>query len=78
MYTFNLNRDMKNFIKAAFTFRNLLIFTLGGLAFVILLLIIQLILDQSLEGFWDDDLIFPILIGGALVLNRFEKPYFDK
>ena len=78
MYTFNLNRDMKNFIKAAFTFRNLLIFTLGGLAFVILLLIIQLILDQSLEGFWDDDLIFPILIGGALALNRFEKPYFDK
>jgi hypothetical protein len=69
---------MKNFIKAAFTFRNLLIFTLGGLAFVILLLIIQLILDQSLEGFWDDDLIFPILIGGALALNRFEKPYFDK
>ena len=52
---------MRNFIKAAFTFRNLLIFTLGGLAFVILLLIIQLILDQSLEGFWDDDLIFPIL-----------------
>ena len=69
---------MINFIKAAFTFRNLLIFTLGGLAFVILLLIIQLILDQSLEGFWDDDLIFPILIGGALALNRFEKPYFDK
>ena len=69
---------MKNFIKAAFTFRNCLIFTLGGLAFVILLLIIQLILDQSLEGFWDDDLIFPILIGGALALNRFEKPYFDK
>ena len=69
---------MKNFIKAAFTFRNLLIFTLGGLAFVILLLIIQLILDQSLEGFWDDDLIFPILIGGALALNRFEKPYFNK
>ena len=78
MYTFNLNRDMKNFIKAAFTFRNLLIFTLGGLAFVILLLIIQLILDQSLEGFWDDDLICPILIGGALALTRFEKPYFDK
>ena len=69
---------MKNFIKAAFTFRNLLIFTLGALAFVILLLIIQLILDQSLEGFWDDDLIFPILIGGALALNRFEKPYFNK
>tara|TARA_B110000008_G_scaffold249933_1_gene262962 strand:+ start:73 stop:285 length:213 start_codon:yes stop_codon:yes gene_type:complete len=69
---------MINFIKAAFTFRNLLIFTLGGLAFVILLLIIQLILEQSLEGFWDDDLIFPILIGGAVALNRFEKPYFNK
>ena len=69
---------MRNFIKAAFTFRNLLIFTLGGLAFVILLLIIQLILDQSLEGFWDSDLIFPILMGGAVALNRFEKPYFDK
>ena len=69
---------MRNFIKAAFTFRNLLIFTLGGLAFVILLLIIQLILNISLEGFLDDDLIFPILIGGALALNRFEKPYTDK
>tara|TARA_B100000902_G_scaffold196553_1_gene187703 strand:+ start:1357 stop:1569 length:213 start_codon:yes stop_codon:yes gene_type:complete len=67
-----------NFIKAAFTFRNLLIFTLGGLAFVILLLIIQLILNISLEGFLDDDLIFPILIGGALALNRFEKTYSDK
>ncbi len=69
---------MINFIKAAFTFRNLLIFTLGGLAFVILLLIIQLILNISLEGFLDDDLIFPILIGGALALNRFEKTYSDK
>ena len=69
---------MINFIKAAFTFRNLLIFTLGGLAFVILLLIIQLILNISLEGFLDDDLIFPILIGGAFALNRFEKPYTDK
>ena len=65
---------MKNFIKAAFTFRNLLIFTLGGLAFVILLLIIQLILDQSLEGFWDDDLIFPIIMGVTLALIKFEKP----
>ena len=69
---------MINFIKAAFTFRNLLIFTLGGLAFVILLLVIHLVIWRSLEGFWDSDLIFPILMGGAVALNRFEKPYFNK
>ena len=69
---------MINLIKAVFSFRNLLIFFLGGLAMIILLLIIQLIIWGSLDGFWDDDLILPILIGGWIALNRFEKPFFDK
>ena len=69
---------MKKFLMAALSLRNLIIFSLGGLAMIILLLLIQLIIFKSLAGFWDDDLIFPILIGGALALNRFEKPYFNK
>lgn len=69
---------MKKFLKAALTLRNLLIFSLGVLFVIILLLIIQLIISKSLEGFWDDDLIFPALIGGALALLRYEKPFFDR
>tara|TARA_Y100000768_G_C23939737_1_gene664499 strand:+ start:665 stop:874 length:210 start_codon:yes stop_codon:yes gene_type:complete len=69
---------MKKFLKAALSLRNLMIFLLGGLAMIIFLLIIQLIISKSLEGFWDDDLIFPVLIGGAAALLRFEKPFFDK
>ncbi|MFL2624384.1 MAG: hypothetical protein ACJ0O6_00080 [Candidatus Marisimplicoccus sp.] len=69
---------MKKFLKAALSLRNLMIFLLGGLAMIIFLLIIQLIISKSLEGFWDDDLIFPVLIGGAVALLRYEKPFFDK
>ena len=69
---------MKNFIKAALSLRNLMIFLLGGLAMIIFLLIVQIIISKSLEGFWDDDLIFPFLIGGAAALLRYEKPFFDK
>ena len=69
---------MKKFLKAALTLRNLLIFLLGALSMIIFLLIIQLIISKSLEGFWDDDLIFPALIGGAFALLRYEKPFFDK
>ena len=69
---------MKKFLKAALSLRNLIIFSLGSLAMIILLLIIQLIISKSLEGFWDDDLIFPILIGGLIALLRYEKPFFDK
>tara|TARA_B100000886_G_scaffold316234_1_gene254714 strand:+ start:154 stop:363 length:210 start_codon:yes stop_codon:yes gene_type:complete len=69
---------MKKFLKAAFTLRNLQIFLLGALFMIILLMIIQLIISKSLEGFWDDDLIFPALIGGAFALLRYEKPFFDK
>ena len=69
---------MKKFLKAALSLRNLMIFLLGGLAMIIFLLIIQLIISKSLEGFWDDDLIFPALIGGLIALLRYEKPFFDK
>ena len=69
---------MKKFLKAALSLRNLIIFLLGGLAMIIFLLIIQLIISKSLEGFWDDDLIFPVLIGGAAALLQYEKPFFDK
>ena len=69
---------MKKFLKAALSLRNLMIFLLGGLAMIIFLLIIQLIISKSLEGFWDDDLIFPVLIGGTAALLRYEKPFFDK
>tara|TARA_B100000989_G_C19303478_1_gene369475 strand:+ start:402 stop:611 length:210 start_codon:yes stop_codon:yes gene_type:complete len=69
---------MKKFLKAALSLRNLIIFSLGSLAMIILLLIIQLIISKSLEGFWDDDLIFPILIGGLIALLRYEKPFLDK
>ena len=69
---------MIKFLRAALSFRNLIIFSLGGLAMIILLLLIQLIISKSLVGFWDDDLIFPALIGGAFALLRYEKPFFDK
>ena len=69
---------MKKFLMAALSLRNLIIFSLGGLAMIILLLLIQLIIFKSLAGFWDDDLIFPALIGGSIALLRYEKPFFDK
>ena len=61
---------MKKFLKAALSLRNLMIFLLGGLAMIIFLLIIQLIISKSLEGFWDDDLIFPVLISGAAAIQK--------
>ena len=69
---------MKNFLRAALSLRNLIIFSSGGLAMIILLLLIQLIISKSLVGFWDDDLIFTALIGGSIALLRYEKPFFDK
>lgn len=69
---------MIKFLRAALSLRNLIIFSLGSLAMIILLLLIQLIISKSLVGFWDDDLIFPALIGGSIALLRYEKPFFDK
>ena len=60
---------MIKFLRAALSLRNLIIFSLGGLAMIILLLLIQLIISKSLVGFWDDDLIFPALIGGLIALG---------
>lgn len=61
------------FIRTGLTIRNLFIIILGGTAMLLFLFIIQFFIGD-LDNFWDDDLIFPIIIGAALALGKFEKP----
>ena len=73
------NKIMMNFIKSAFTIRNLLISVLGGSAMLLLMFIIQLVIRGSWDLLsWDNDLIFPFILGAALALSTFEKRFKKK
>ena len=61
------------FVRTGLTIRNLFIIILGGTAMLLFLFIIQFFIGD-LDNFWDDDLIFPIIIGATLALGKFEKP----
>ena len=62
------------FVRTGLTIRNLFIIILGGTAMLLFLFIIQVLIFGDLDNFWDDDLIFLIIIGATLALGKFEKP----
>ena len=62
------------FVRTGLTIRNLFIIILGGTAMLLFLFIIQVFIFGDLDNFWDDDLIFPIIMGVTLALLQFEKP----
>tara|TARA_Y200000002_G_C22552817_1_gene608979 strand:- start:698 stop:946 length:249 start_codon:yes stop_codon:yes gene_type:complete len=61
------------FIKTGLNLRNLFISILGGLAMLLFLFVIQFFIG-GLENFFDDDLIFPFIVGASVSLMKFEKP----
>ena len=68
-----------NFIKSAITIRNLMISILGGSAMLLLMFIIQLVIRGSWDLLsWDNDLIFPFILGATLALLNFEKRFKKK
>tara|TARA_B100001778_G_scaffold141720_1_gene116407 strand:- start:4835 stop:5047 length:213 start_codon:yes stop_codon:yes gene_type:complete len=70
---------MMNFIKSAITIRNLIISILGGSAMLLLMFIIQLVIRGSWDLLsWDNDLIFPFILGATLALLNFEKRFKKK
>ena len=70
---------MMNFIKSAITIRNLMISILGGSAMLLLMFIIQLVIRGSWDLLsWDNDLIFPFILGTTLALLNFEKRFKKK
>ena len=70
---------MINFIKSAITIRNLIISILGGSAMLLLMFIIQLVIRGSWDLLsWDNDLIFPFILGATLALLNFEKRFKKK
>ena len=62
-----------NFIRTGLTIRNLFISILGGISMVLFLFVIQFFIG-GLDNFWDDDLIFPFIVGASVSLMKFEKP----
>ena len=61
-----------NFIKSAITIRNLIISILGGSAMLLLMFIFQLVIRGSWDLLsWDNDLIFPFILGATLALLNF-------
>ena len=70
---------MMNFIKSAIRIRNLIISILGGSAMLLLMFIIQLVIRGSWDLLsWDNDLIFPFILGATLALLNFEKRFKKK
>ena len=70
---------MMNFIKSAITIRNFIISILGGSAMLLLMFIIQLVIRGSWDLLsWDNDLIFPFILGATLALLNFEKRFKKK
>ena len=61
-----------NFIKSAIMIRNLIISILGGSAMLLLMFIFQLVIRGSWDLLsWDNDLIFPFILGATLALLNF-------
>ena len=64
-----------NFIGTGLTIRNLFISILGATVFLFIIFAIQFFIGGSLDSIrWDNDLIFPIILGAAVSLSLFEKP----
>ena len=61
------------FVRTGLTIRNLFILILGGVTMVLFLFVIQFFIGD-LDNFWDNDLIFPFIVGALVSLMKFEKP----
>jgi hypothetical protein len=63
------------FLRTGLTIRNLFISILGATVFLFIIFAIQFFIGGSLDSIrWDNDLIFPIIMGATLALIKFEKP----
>jgi hypothetical protein len=63
------------FLRTGLTIRNLFISILGVTVFLFIIFAIQFFMAGSLDSIrWDNDLIFPIILGAAVSLGFFEKP----
>ena len=63
------------FLRTGLTIRNLFISILGATVFLFIIFAIQFFIGGSLDSVrWDNDLIFPIIMGATLALIKFEKP----
>ena len=62
------------FIRTGLTIRNLFISILGGIAMLLLMFVIQFFIGGFDYIEWNNDLIFPIIIGALVFLSFFEKP----
>ena len=62
------------FVRTGLTIRNLFISILGGIAMLLFLFVIQFFIGGLDNIEWNNDLIFPIIIGAAASLGFFEKP----
>ena len=63
------------FIGTGLTIKNLFISILGATVFLFIMFAIQFFTGGSLDSIrWDNDLIFPIILGAAVSLSLFEKP----
>lgn len=63
------------FLRTGLTIRNLFISILGATVFLFIIFAIQFFIAGSLDSIrWDNDLIFPIIMGAAVSIGFFEKP----
>ena len=62
------------FLRTRLTIRNLFISILGGIAMLLFLFVIQFFIGGLDNIEWDNDMIFPIIIGATASLGFFEKP----
>ena len=62
------------FVRTGLTIRNLFISILGGIAMLLFLFVIQFFIGGLDNIEWNNDLIFPIIIGATVSLGFFEKP----
>ena len=62
------------FLRTGLTIRNLFISIFGGIAMLLLMFIIQFFIGGLDNIKWNNDLIFPIIVGATFALIKFEKP----
>ena len=62
------------FIKTGLTIRNLFISILGGISSLLFLFIIQFFVGGLDNIEWNNDMIFPIIMGALISVGIFEKP----
>ncbi|MDB4316432.1 hypothetical protein OAA00_09290 [Cyclobacteriaceae bacterium] len=62
------------FIKTGLTIRNLFISILGGISILLFSFIIQFFIGGLDNIEWNNDMIFPIIMGALISVGIFEKP----